>query len=359
MKPVSYSLAFCDDVFSMQDNILGLEHGCRRFIILDSEIEKRYKEKISTYFKHYTSDLKVVAIESGECNKSIDTFINITKELAEFDVDRRCEPVIVIGGGVLMDVGNFVASCYRRGVPHISIPTTLMGYIDASVGIKTGINFGHYKNRIGTFDAPSAVYLDRNFFYTLPQKHIVNGVGEILKIALIKNKSLFEYLEKYGRKAIDTSFLSPESMHILNQSIVDMVEELEPNLYEDNLERCVDFGHTFSLPFEMFDKNPLLHGEAVAVDIAYSSCLAFIRGITSESDLSRILSLMKRLELPTYHEGATPDILWASVLERVRHRGGHQRIPLAQGIGNCVFANDINKIEVEAALDLLKEKNFY
>ncbi|MDR1418640.1 MAG: sedoheptulose 7-phosphate cyclase [Endomicrobium sp.] len=358
-KRVDYSLIFCEDVFDETKNILNFDMGSKRFIIVDSFIADKYHDKIHKYLAKFTSNYKIIPVEAGELNKNIDTFLYIARELAEFDVDRRNEPIIVIGGGVLMDVGNFVASCYRRGVPHISIPTTLMGYVDASVGIKTGINLDRHKNRLGTFDSPQFVYLDRSFLKTLPKRHIINGTGEIVKIALIKNAKLFEYLESFGKNAIDSNFQNEESSYILNQSIIDIVEELEPNLFEDNLERCVDFGHTFSLPFEMIKESPLLHGEAVAVDIAYSACLALVRNHISENQLQRIFNLMQCLGLPCFHPNITSEILWESVQERINHRSGFQRIPLPQGLGKCIFANDVTKKEIDSSLNLLRNVMYH
>ncbi len=199
----------------------------------------------------------------------MENYIKLFDELDKFPINRRNEPIIAIGGGVVTDVVGFVSSCYRRGIPHIKIPTTLMGYIDASIGIKTGVNFNGNKNRMGSFEPPQHIVLDKTFLLSLPERHILNGVGEILKIAVIKDKYLFELIENYGIQCIEDKFQNKKGKEILDISIQDMIKELEPNLYESNLERCVDFGHTFSLALEMNDVNNLLHGEAVTIDIVF------------------------------------------------------------------------------------------
>src|SRR5574337_2166952 len=135
--------------------------------------------------------------------KTVDAWLGILHELDAFPIHRRDEPIIAIGGGVLTDVVGFVASSYRRGVPHIKVPTTLMGYVDASVGVKSGINFNHHKNRLGSFEAPLQVLLDRAFLATLPHRHILNGVCEIIKLALINDVALFVQLEQHGADCID------------------------------------------------------------------------------------------------------------------------------------------------------------
>jgi 3-dehydroquinate synthetase len=114
------------------------------------------------------------------------------RELDTFPIHRRDEPIIAIGGGTLTDVVGFVASSYRRSVPHLKVPTTLMGYVDASIGIKTGINFDGHKSRLGSFEPPRKVLLDKTFLQTLPREYILDGTGEIIKLAVIKDAGLFK-----------------------------------------------------------------------------------------------------------------------------------------------------------------------
>src|SRR5207244_12850133 len=130
--------------------------------------------------------------------------------------------------------------------------TTWMGLVDAAIGIKTAVNFEHGKNRIGSFEPPFAAILDRSWLSTLPMRHVLNGVGEIMKLALIRDARLFELLELEGRAAIDDRFQS-KGHEIIRGAIGGMLEELEPNLWEENLERATDYGHTFSPVLEMKD----------------------------------------------------------------------------------------------------------
>ncbi len=257
--------------------------------------------------------------------------------------------MIAIGGGVTTDVVGFVASCFRRGVPHVKVPTTLMGYVDASVGIKTAVNYLDGKNRMGNFEVPKAVLLDKSFFTTLSDRDIRNGVGEILKLAIIRDRRLFDLLERVGQETINTKFQEEESDRILDAAIKGMIEELQPNLYELNLERAVDFGHTFSPCLEMTALDDLLHGEAVAIDVAFSTVLASGRGILSGLEKDRILRIMDRLALPTFHQSIEPDLLWEGLKERTAHRDGLQRVPLPRRIGKCVFINDVSYDDIKKA----------
>ena len=119
---------------------------------------------------------------------------------------RRKEPIIAIGGGVCLDVAGLAANLYRRNTPLIKVPTTVMAAVDASIGIKTAVNFHGRKNKMGTYAAPLAVFIDKTFLNTLGDRHLSNGSAEILKMACIKDAELFELLEKHSAEVIKTKF---------------------------------------------------------------------------------------------------------------------------------------------------------
>ena len=167
---------------------------------------------------------------------------------------RRREPFLAIGGGVLLDIAGMAASLYRRGVPFVRVPTTLLSIVDASVGVKNGVDYccavtgETYKNRVGTFYAPSSCLLDNSFIATQDARNISNGFGEILKLALVRSSDLFELLETHGAALVESRFAPTASVppgvsdRIIDLSIKIMLEELGPNLWESKLERCVDYG---------------------------------------------------------------------------------------------------------------------
>jgi 3-dehydroquinate synthase len=278
------------------------------------------------------------------------------RELDKFPINRRDEPIIAIGGGVLTDIAGFVASSYRRGIPHIKVPTTLMGYVDASVGIKAGVNFNNHKNRLGSFEPPKKVLLDRNFLKTLPERHILNGMCEMIKLAVIKDPTLFELLELHGRTCIASRFQDETSASLLDRSVGDMLEELQPNLFEDELARKVDFGHTFSYGLETHDDAHLLHGEAVLLDIVLSSILANDRNLLPGRELDRLFDLVFKLGFSLNNELITPELLWHTLEERTYHRNGFLRVPLPEGLGQCTFVNDIKFGEIQSACKILDER---
>ena len=355
---VEYEVVTSPSVLDPQNPSLlsvGKTEKARRFVVVDRNIERLYANEIRNYFSHHQIEAKIVSIPSGEENKTLENYLHIVRELDSFPINRRNEPVIAIGGGVLTDVAAFVASTYRRGLPHIKVPTTLMGYVDASIGIKNGINFNGNKNRLGTFAPPQKVFLDKTFLKTLPRRHLLNGVCEIIKLAVIKDAELFHLLEMHGTQSIEAQFQNDEGDLILDSAIHGMLEELQPNLFEDDLMRRVDFGHTFSYGLETRNQTDLLHGEAVLLDMIVSALIARARQLLSEEDTNRIFQLTARLGISLDTDILDPSQLWQSLEERTYHRDGLQRVPLPHGIGSCVFVNDINMKEIESAVKILED----
>lgn len=353
-RPIEYEIVNAPGLFEPGNPALladGRPGGGRRFVVVDGNVARLYGEPIRAYFGHHQIDAKIVTFPAGEENKTVDAYLGLLYELDSFPIHRRDEPILAIGGGVLTDVVGFIASTYRRSVPHIKVPTTLMGYIDASVGIKTGINFNGHKNRLGSFEPPLRVLLERAFLKTLPRRHILNGVCEIIKLAVIKDAELFALLEEYGPASIAAHFQDKPGGEILDRAIGGMIAELEPNLYEENLSRPVDFGHTFSYGLETRHEAHLLHGEAVLLDILASSRIALGRGLLTECEVERIFSLVHRLGIHLDLGLLDPCRMWENLLERVEHRNGHQRVPIPDGIGKCVFLNDIRQDEIKTAVE--------
>lgn len=355
-RQITYDIINAPDLLAPANPALlscGRRDPGRRFVVVDEHVARHCAAALDAYFASHDIEARIIRVGGGEAAKTMDTYLRIAHELDRFPIHRRDEPIIAIGGGVLTDVVGFVASSYRRGVPHIKVPTTLMGYVDASVGIKTGINFNGNKNRLGSFEPPRQVLLDRAFLTTLPHRHILNGVCEIIKLAVIKDVTLFEQLERHGAVSIASHFQDPHGSDILDRAIGGMLEELEPNLFEDELARNVDFGHTFSYGLETRHDDRLLHGEAVLLDIAVSVLIARQRRLLGAADVARIFALIHALGIGLDTDLLDADLMWHALLDRVEHRNGQQRVPLPDGLGRCAFVNDITHAELASSIQSL------
>ncbi len=231
----------------------------RRFAVIDNCVDEIYGDAIRNYFIAQGIELTTCIINGGEADKRPEAVDKLLDELCAYKLRRR-EPFLAIGGGVLLDIAGMAACLYRRGVPFVRVPTTLLSIVDASVGVKNGVDYccqvtnDTYKNRVGSFYAPSSCLLDNFFIATQDKRNVANGFGEIMKLALVRSTDLFDLLESHGAALIESRFAKTPSVpdgvsdRIIELSIQIMLEELGPNLWEYKLDRCVDYGKSASCP---------------------------------------------------------------------------------------------------------------
>ncbi len=358
--PVGFYIKNSLNIFSIENKDIlnyGTQGpGSRRLIAIDLKVSRLYLDHIIQYLEHYEIDYNIVIIDATETNKNLDTLLHLLKEIEAFGLSRKGEPIIAVGGGVLLDIVGFASSLYRRGIPYIKVPTTLLGIVDASVGVKTAINFEDRRNRLGTYYPPIAAYLDKSFLKTLDPVEISSGLGEILKMAVVKDLKLFEILKNHGKELYESKFLKCEyADEVINRSIQGMKDELQENLWEKNLERYVDFGHSFSPIPEMrslTDENveTLTHGQAVTLDVLFSSVISYNRGMLSRQCVVDIFNTTRALNLPTHHPYFTDvNILLEALNDTIKHRNGDQNLPVPRTIGNSIFINDLTYDEIKEA----------
>lgn len=356
--PVSFTVQYSSNIFNPKNHDLiscGGGNSDRRIIVIDRNVNNLYSEQLIAYFQELKVDGRVLVIDSDEENKTWDNANRILRFFEDEGLLRR-EPVIAIGGGVLLDIVGYCASIYRRGVPYIKVPTTLLAIVDASVGAKVAVNHFERRNRIGAYYPAVATLIDKKFIATQSEREIVNGLAEILKLAIIKDLELFELLESdYDNLLKDKFQYGAVPVRVINLAITGMIEELAPNLWEKKLDRCVDFGHSFSPIIEMQNIPNLLHGEAVILDCLFSSCIAYQRTYISNKELERIFSTAKNLKLPIFHEDFTKiELLMKSLSDTMKHRNGNQYLPLPLGIGNYKIVNNVTASEIESAINCFK-----
>lgn len=354
-RPVRYQVLETRGLFEPANPTLLAHFGARgrrrALVVIDDNVDRFHGQGVRTWFERHDVEARYVRMAAAENEKTLDNVLRISRAMHAFGLSRRNEPLLGIGGGVLLDLVGFAASLYRRGVPYVRVPTTLIGLVDAGVGVKTGVNFDQHKNRLGSYYAPVAAYLDRCFLASLDERHMANGMAEILKMALVRDARLFELLERHAHELIAARLQGGVGHdEVFARAIQGMLEELEPNLWEDELERRVDYGHSFSPVLEMQALPELLHGEAVGIDMILSLLLSLGRGLVTPSQLERVVTLMRALDLPIYHSLVTPDLMWQALQDTVCHRDGLQRLPLTRGIGACVFVNDVSRAELEEAV---------
>lgn len=309
------------------------------------------------------SKLMLVPTNLHEANKNLDSLKSVLDVLETNGIGRRGDIVCAVGGGALLDTVAFAASIYRRGISIVKVPTTLLGVVDASVGIKTGINYLGQRNRLGSYHFDYKVIIDPKLMKGTRRSLARQGLGEILKISVIKSRKLFDYINSYKDRLENIDFYSErEGEHILISSIELMLEELHDNPREDNLKRCVDYGHSFSPLVEMESLKrtgfrSLPHGYAVAYDCVLTATISMNRGILSEVEYSEILSLFMTFDFDFKNDIYLDyNLLWASFLEMTKHRGGNQNLPIPVGIGSFSFIQDLTFEEMKNCSILLHDQ---
>ena len=329
--------------------------GPRRLVLIDGAVSAHHGSQVAAYFQRSNIDASLVIVDVSEVSKDMPKALAIVDAIETFGPARRSEPIVAIGGGVLLDVVGFAASLYRRGTPYVRVPTTLLAMVDAGVGVKTGVNLGPHRNRLGTYFAPVRTIIDTTFLKSLDERQLRSGLGEIVKVAVVGDARLFEVLERHGPELVRDRFQHSEAAwEVIGRAVSVMTDELAPNLWERDLYRLMDFGHSFTSELEMTAVPRLLHGEAVAMDIALSAALANRLGMLSLHEMCRIVDLLRTLELPTVHPLCTASMLERAMFETQRHRGCKLRLPLPVAIGRGRVEKRVTIPQVVEAHDALR-----
>ncbi|MGQ4619739.1 3-dehydroquinate synthase family protein [Nocardia sp. R7R-8] len=338
-----HSVTFSRSILNPNNPVLRDCIDCRdALIVCTPSVDRLYGRQIHSYVSTLSKGArsKIVVVPCTESTKSIHAAVEVCEHAAAAG-SGRTSPIVAIGGGVCTDVVGLAAALHHRGVPHIKVPTTLIGIIDAGIGIKNAVNLAGRKSGLGTFHPPEHSLLDPAFLRTLPDRHIRNGMAEIAKVAIIGDRSLFDLLTEHGRDLVDSRFSSLDdsaAVEVLRLSVAGMLSELSSNLFETaDYRRRMDFGHTFSPYTEVASNYTVLHGEAVAMDIALSTQIANSVGLLSDDDSDDILSLLEALGLALTWPSTSIDDLWASLHAITEHRNGDLHLVVPAGIASCQY----------------------
>ena len=233
---------------------------------------------------------EIIEIEAGEEMKNLETAAQLWEILTEFETDRKAL-IINLGGGVITDMGGFIASTYKRGISFINIPTTLLGMCDASIGGKTGIDHQFLKNIIGTFTQPQQIFVFPEFLETLPFEELRSGFAEMLKHGLITD-------EKHWNDLISIKELTPENIFpFIERSMKIKQNVVELDFTEQNIRKTLNFGHTIGHSLEslfLLKGQPIMHGEAVALGMICETRISFLQNLISEETADEIVSNIQK-----------------------------------------------------------------
>ncbi len=290
--------------------------------------------------------IEIIEIEAGEAEKNINTCVEIWNVLTELGADRKTL-LINVGGGVITDIGGFVASTFKRGIDFINIPTTLLAMVDASTGGKNGVDLGNLKNQIGVINVPKIVLIDTEFLSTLPQNEMRSGLAEMLKHGLIFDANYWAQFKDLSLVDFaDFDMLIHRSIEIKNEIVLQ-----DPT--ENGIRMALNFGHTLGHAIESYflennDKKSLLHGEAIAVGMILESYISWHKGLLSEAEYKEIKNTINAIfEVVVFEEKDLQPIFDLLVHDK-KNEYGKIHFALLDGIGRI-------KINQESDNELIKK----
>jgi shikimate kinase/3-dehydroquinate synthase len=324
--------------------------GARRrvFIVTDSAVGALYAEAVLALLAGAGLEPQIFTVPAGESSKSFACFQQIIDWLVEQHAERA-DPVVALGGGVVGDLTGFVAASYRRGVPLIQVPTTLLAQIDSAIGGKTGINHPLGKNLIGAFYQPELIFVDPAVLLTLPDRAYREGWAEIIKTGVILDAELFAMLEE---RLPDIERRDAELLtRVVARCIRIKMDVVQGDERDSGLRNILNYGHTFGHALEAITEyGTWLHGEAVSIGMEVAGRIAVARGLISEDDLSRQRKLSQAIGLPVECPGVDGEAILTAMQHDKKVLAGRSRWILPTRIGQAQMYGDVPLEIVRAAI---------
>lgn len=347
IKANDYSIYFNHEAYEMLNSWISNYNYSKLFILVDETTNEFCLPKLLPLLE-VEIPIEIIEIEAGEEMKNISTCVEIWSILADLGADRK-SALLNLGGGVITDLGGFVASTFKRGIDFINIPTTLLGMVDAAIGGKNGVDLGALKNQIGVINAPKLVLIDTDFLETLPQNHMKSGLAEMLKHGLIFDKT-------YWNQFKDLQDLNFDDLDQLIHRSVEIKNEI---VYQDPTEtgmrKALNFGHTLGHAIEshfLQTLTPLLHGEAIAIGMVLESYISKEKNLISAAEYIEIKSTL--LAIFGKHIFTSNDIeaILNLLIHDKKNEYGTVQFALINSIGSYILNQNTDN---ETIIDAFKE----
>ena len=329
------------------------------FLLTDEKVASLYLSAFERYFSSYALPLHSMIIKGGEASKSRETKSLIEDQMVSAKCDKDTL-LIAFGGGVITDLGGFVAATFYRGIRYVSIPTTLLGMVDASIGGKTGINLPEGKNLIGAHYAPLSILIDSAFLKTLPENEFISGTAEVIKYGLIANRGLIETLRK--KRAHWMQREQPLIEEILKMCVHLKLKIVKRDPLDRGKRRMLNFGHTIGHAIETLLNYKISHGEAIAIGMVGEAKAALNLGLLSHQEFQDLYDLVKEF---AFSLKLSASVTSHRLLERMKKdkkaKGGELRIVLLKKVGKVEknrgeYCASIPERELQAALNWMIEE---
>ncbi|MFQ6341348.1 3-dehydroquinate synthase [Campylobacter sp. VTCC 70190] len=331
------------------DELENLSLDTKVFILSNPKISGLHLQSLLSKIK--AREIFIATIKDGEEYKNLATLEEILNQMFNSKLDRK-SVLISFGGGVISDMGGFAASIYQRGIEFINIPTTLLACVDAAVGGKTGVNNAYGKNLIGTFYQPKAVYCENKFLRTLSPKELSAGMAEFIKMAVMFDEKILEFIESMDAKSfLNASCENEIFTQIIAKSVELKARVVEQDEKEAGLRMLLNYGHTFAHVIENLTNYKLyLHGEAVAVGMNMANHLALNLGLLSKMESQRIEDILLKFKLPVSYKIKNVAEFYEAFFRDKKSSNQKLNFVLANTLGKGVIKDDIAKEDIIATL---------
>ena len=344
-----YPIVFGENGYEFLNNFIVENNYSSIFILSDTKTN----EFCLTHFLPLLATdktIEIIEIEPGESEKNITTCVEIWSILTDLGADRK-SLLINVGGGVITDIGGFVASTFKRGIDFIHIPTSLLAMVDASVGGKNGVDLGSLKNQIGVINVPKLVVIDTEYLATLPQNEMRSGLAEMLKHGLIFDAQYWnEFKELNSIDFADFDALIYRSIEIKNDIVLQ-----DPT--ENGIRKALNFGHTLGHAIESYfleneNKKTLLHGEAIAVGMILESYISWQKKFISAAEYIEIKNTITAVfETIVFEENDLNPILDLLIHDK-KNEYGKIQFALLDGIGKIKINQEVeNELIIKSFAD--------
>ena len=353
LKEKSYRIIIGNRIINSLGSLLNkLNIGKDAIIITNPLIKKYFGKKVEKSLAESNFTVKFLLTADTEKSKSTQAVFNLINSIAKYDIRKKMF-IIALGGGVIGDLAGFIAAVYKRGIPYIQVPTTLLGQVDSAIGGKTAIDLRYAKNLVGAFYQPRLVISDISTLKSLNKRQIKSGLAEVVKYGIIKDRNLFEYIEKNIKKilSLDKRYLE----HIIYKcSLIKTLVVQQDEKEEKGIRTILNFGHTIGHAIEAAGKYHFYnHGEAIAVGMICASQISERLGLLSKKSGIRIESLISKIGLPTKIRGIKLlDILSAHLHDK-KFTSKRNRFVLPTTIGKVTIHEDV---PLKIIKSVLKEK---
>ena len=343
IKSTGYQITIGDTCFESINKFLKKTKYTKHTIICD-ENSLTHCLTILLYNCEALNEAEIIELESGEENKTLETCAQVWGALTDIGADKK-SLVINLGGGVVSDLGGFVASTYKRGIDFINVPTTLLAMADASVGGKTGIDFNGIKNHIGTITLPQGVFVNPDFLKTLPQRQLKNGYAEIIKIALISDAVFWNFLKK--GKLNYTEAVITKAIELKNNIV-------KQDLNETGIRKALNFGHSIGHAIEsalLSQKHDVLHGEAVAAGMLLESQIALQQKHITKKECDAICNYINSIYTKIKISAKTKQLAIEYIKHDKKNEGNYLCFALPKSIGHYEMRCNITTNDVLHAIE--------